>query len=163
MMTGTVRDNITYGLGREADLEEVRRAATMAYADTFIMDLPQGYNTEVGERGMKLSGGQRQRIAIARALLRSPDILMLDEATSSLDSSSEHEVQKALANLMEGRTTIVIAHRLSTVVHSDQIIVLDKGKVTGAGTHAELLESHQVYRELAQKQFVEMGERSMEY
>ncbi|MNI91286.1 Multidrug resistance ABC transporter ATP-binding/permease protein BmrA [compost metagenome] len=88
---------------------------------------------------------------------------MLDEATSSLDSSSEHEVQKALANLMEGRTTIVIAHRLSTVVHSDQIIVLDKGKVTGAGTHTELLESHQVYRELAQKQFVEMGERSMEY
>ncbi|MDN4084227.1 ABC transporter ATP-binding protein [Paenibacillus polymyxa] len=163
MMTGTVRDNITYGLGREADLEEVRRAAMMAYADTFIMDLPQGYDTEVGERGMKLSGGQRQRIAIARALLRSPDILMLDEATSSLDSSSEHEVQKALANLMEGRTTIVIAHRLSTVVHSDQIIVLDKGNVTGAGTHAELLETHQVYRELAQKQFVEMGERSMEY
>ncbi|WP_226003487.1 ABC transporter ATP-binding protein [Paenibacillus sp. BJ-4] len=163
MMTGTVRDNITYGLGREADLEEVRQAARMAYADTFIMDLPQGYDTEVGERGMKLSGGQRQRIAIARALLRSPDILMLDEATSSLDSSSEHEVQKALANLMEGRTTIVIAHRLSTVVHSDQIIVLDKGRVTGAGTHAELIESHQVYRELAQKQFVEMGERSMEH
>ncbi|WP_025716947.1 ABC transporter ATP-binding protein [Paenibacillus sp. 1-18] len=163
MMSGTVRDNITYGLGREADLEEVRQAAKMAYADTFIMDLPQGYDTEVGERGMKLSGGQRQRIAIARALLRSPDILMLDEATSSLDSSSEHEVQKALANLMEGRTTIVIAHRLSTVVHSDQIIVLDKGKVTGAGTHAELIESHQVYRELAQKQFVEMGERSMEH
>ncbi|MGW8959637.1 ABC transporter ATP-binding protein [Paenibacillus sp. NPDC055715] len=163
MMSGTVRDNITYGLGREADLEEVRQAARMAYADTFIMDLPQGYDTEVGERGMKLSGGQRQRIAIARALLRSPDILMLDEATSSLDSSSEHEVQKALANLMEGRTTIVIAHRLSTVVHSDQIIVLDKGKVTGAGTHAELIESHQVYRELAQKQFVEMGERSMEH
>ncbi|KAF6562238.1 ABC transporter ATP-binding protein [Paenibacillus sp. EKM202P] len=159
MMTGTVRDNITYGLGREADLEEVRRAAMMAYADTFIMDLPQGYDTEVGERGMKLSGGQRQRIAIARALLRSPDILMLDEATSSLDSSSEHEVQKALANLMEGRTTIVIAHRLSTVVHSDQIIVLDKGNVTGAGTHTELLETHQVYRELAQKQFVEMGEK----
>lgn len=163
MMTGTVRDNITYGLGREADLEEVRQAAKMAYADTFIMDLPQGYDTEVGERGMKLSGGQRQRIAIARALLRSPDILMLDEATSSLDSSSEHEVQKALANLMEGRTTIVIAHRLSTVVHSDQIIVLDKGKVTGAGTHAELIDSHQVYRELAQKQFVEMWERSMEH
>jgi ATP-binding cassette subfamily B protein AbcA/BmrA len=161
MMTGSVRDNITYGLGREADLEEVRQAASMAYADAFIMDLPQGYETEVGERGMKLSGGQRQRIAIARALLRSPDILMLDEATSSLDSSSEHEVQKALANLMEGRTTIVIAHRLSTVVHSDQIIVLDKGRVTGAGTHAQLIESHEVYRELAQKQFVEMRKGSM--
>lgn len=156
MMAGTIKDNITYGLGREAGLDEIKEAASMAYAAKFIDDLPQGYETEVGERGIKLSGGQRQRIAIARALLRSPDILMLDEATSSLDSASEHEVQKALANLMEGRTTIVIAHRLSTVVHSDQIIVLEKGRVTGSGTHAELLHSHEVYRELALKQFVEI-------
>jgi ATP-binding cassette subfamily B protein AbcA/BmrA len=114
----------------------------------------------VGERGIKLSGGQRQRIAIARALLRSPDILMLDEATSSLDSTSEHEVQQALSNLMEGRTTVVIAHRLSTVVDSDQIVVLEQGHVTGTGTHAELISTHPVYRELAQKQFVAQDGKS---
>ncbi|MDO7908101.1 ABC transporter ATP-binding protein [Paenibacillus sp. JX-17] len=155
LMAGTIRDNITYGLNRVPSMDEVAQAAQMAYADHFIRQLPQGYETEVGERGIKLSGGQRQRIAIARALLRSPDILMLDEATSSLDSTSEHEVQKALANLMEGRTTIVIAHRLSTVVNADQIVVLDRGRVTGRGTHQELVASHEVYRELAMKQFVE--------
>lgn len=160
LMAGTVKDNITYGLGREASLEEIRRAAEMAYAKEFIEKLPQGYDTEVGERGIKLSGGQRQRIAIARALLRSPDVLLLDEATSSLDSTSEHEVQQALSNLMQGRTTVVIAHRLSTVVDSDQIVVLEHGHVTGTGTHAELLGSHEVYRELAQKQFVSQTEEA---
>ncbi|MEK3919277.1 ABC transporter ATP-binding protein [Paenibacillus sp. FSL K6-2393] len=154
LMAGTIKDNITYGLGREATMDEIRRAAEMAYSADFIDKLPQGYDTEVGERGIKLSGGQRQRIAIARALLRSPDILMLDEATSSLDSTSEYEVQQALSNLMEGRTTIVIAHRLSTVVDSDQIVVLEHGHVTGTGTHKELISNHPVYRELAQKQFV---------
>ncbi|WP_339195157.1 ABC transporter ATP-binding protein [Paenibacillus sp. FSL P4-0176] len=154
LMAGTIKDNITYGLGREATMDEIRRAAEMAYSADFIDKLPQGYDTEVGERGIKLSGGQRQRIAIARALLRSPDILMLDEATSSLDSTSEYEVQQALSNLMEGRTTIVIAHRLSTVVDSDQIVVLEHGHVTGTGTHTELISNHPVYRELAQKQFV---------
>lgn len=154
LMAGTIKDNITYGLGREASMDEIRHAADMAYSSAFIDNLPQGYETEVGERGIKLSGGQRQRIAIARALLRSPDILMLDEATSSLDSTSEHEVQQALSNLMEGRTTVVIAHRLSTVVDSDQIVVLEQGHVTGTGTHAELISTHPVYRELAQKQFV---------
>lgn len=154
LMAGTIKDNITYGLGREATMDEIRRAAKMAYSADFIDKLPQGYDTEVGERGIKLSGGQRQRIAIARALLRSPDILMLDEATSSLDSTSEYEVQQALSNLMEGRTTIVIAHRLSTVVDSDQIVVLEHGHVTGTGTHKELISNHPVYRELAQKQFV---------
>lgn len=160
LMAGTVKDNITYGLGREASLEEIRRAAEMAYAKEFIEKLPQGYDTEVGERGIKLSGGQRQRIAIARALLRSPDVLLLDEATSSLDSTSEHEVQQALSNLMQGRTTVVIAHRLSTVVDSDQIVVLEHGHVTGTGTHAELLGNHEVYRELAQKQFVSQTEEA---
>jgi len=160
LMAGTGKDNITYGLGREASLEEIRRAAEMAYAKEFIEKLPQGYDTEVGERGIKLSGGQRQRIAIARALLRSPDVLLLDEATSSLDSTSEHEVQQALSNLMQGRTTVVIAHRLSTVVDSDQIVVLEHGHVTGTGTHAELLGSHEVYRELAQKQFVSQTEEA---
>lgn len=153
-MAGTIKENMTYGLGREASMDEIRQAAEMAYSSAFIDKLPQGYDTEVGERGIKLSGGQRQRIAIARALLRSPDILMLDEATSSLDSTSEHEVQQALSNLMEGRTTVVIAHRLSTVVDSDQIVVLEQGHVTGTGTHAELISNHPVYRELAQKQFV---------
>ena len=104
----------------------------------FIEELPQKYDTEVGERGIKLSGGQRQRIAIARALLRDPKILMLDEATSSLDSKSEVVVQQALQNLMQGRTTLVIAHRLSTVVDADQIVFLDKGVVTGRGTHQQL-------------------------
>jgi ATP-binding cassette subfamily B protein AbcA/BmrA len=154
LMAGTIKENMTYGLGREASMDEIRQAAEMAYSSAFIDKLPQGYDTEVGERGIKLSGGQRQRIAIARALLRSPDILMLDEATSSLDSTSEHEVQQALSNLMEGRTTVVIAHRLSTVVDSDQIVVLEQGHVTGTGTHAELISNHPVYRELAQKQFV---------
>jgi ATP-binding cassette subfamily B protein AbcA/BmrA len=152
LMAGTIKDNIVYGADREVTMEEIVQAAAMAYADHFIKALPQGYDTEVGERGVKLSGGQRQRITIARALLRNPDILLLDEATSSLDSTSEHEVQKALANLLRERTTIIIAHRLSTVIQSDQIVVLEKGAVTGVGTHAELLQSNQVYRQFAQKQ-----------
>ncbi|MBP1963939.1 ABC transporter ATP-binding protein [Paenibacillus aceris] len=152
LIAGTIRDNICYGLQREVTLEELKLASQMAYADTFIEELPQKYATEVGERGIKLSGGQRQRIAIARALLRDPKILMLDEATSSLDSKSEVVVQQALQNLMQGRTTLVIAHRLSTVVDADQIIFLDKGVVTGSGTHQELLESHDMYREFATQQ-----------
>ncbi|MDF2925706.1 MAG: transporter ATP-binding protein [Paenibacillaceae bacterium] len=152
VISGTIRDNLGYGLEREATQEEVEHAARMAYADGFIGELPDGYDTEVGERGIKLSGGQRQRIAIARALLRDPAVLMLDEATSSLDSKSEIEVQKALSNLMQGRTTLVIAHRLSTVVNADQIIFLDKGIVTGTGTHEELVQTHALYREFAAHQ-----------
>lgn len=152
LIAGTIRDNLCYGLQREVTLEEIKQASQMAYADAFIEELPQQYDTEVGERGIKLSGGQRQRIAIARALLRDPKILMLDEATSSLDSKSEVVVQQALQNLMQGRTTLVIAHRLSTVVDADQIIFLDKGVVTGSGTHQELLETHEMYREFATQQ-----------
>lgn len=152
LIAGTIRDNICYGLQHEVTLEELMRASQMAYADAFIEELPQKYETEVGERGIKLSGGQRQRIAIARALLRDPKILMLDEATSSLDSKSEVVVQQALQNLMQGRTTLVIAHRLSTVVDADQIFFLDKGVVTGSGTHRQLLESHDMYREFATQQ-----------
>ncbi len=151
-MSGTVRENITYGLDRKVSEEDLRTVAKMAYADGFIDELPEGYDTEVGERGMKLSGGQRQRIAIARALLRNPRILMLDEATSALDSTSERVVQEALNNLMKGRTTLVIAHRLSTVVDADQIIFLDKGTITGSGTHEQLVRSHDKYREFAQQQ-----------
>ncbi|MCY9693895.1 ABC transporter ATP-binding protein [Paenibacillus alginolyticus] len=152
LIAGTIRDNICYGLQHEVTMEELKRASQMAYADDFIEELPQKYETEVGERGIKLSGGQRQRIAIARALLRDPKILMLDEATSSLDSKSEVVVQQALQNLMQGRTTLVIAHRLSTVVDAEQIIFLDKGVVTGSGTHQQLLESHEMYREFATQQ-----------
>lgn len=152
IVSGTIRDNICYGLMREVTDEEIQTVAKMAYADQFIADLPNGYSTEVGERGMKLSGGQRQRIAIARAFLRNPEILMLDEATSSLDSKSEKVVQQALNDLMNGRTTIVIAHRLSTVIDSDQIIFLEKGKITGSGTHQELYQSHPLYREFADQQ-----------
>ncbi|TCS95959.1 ABC transporter ATP-binding protein [Hazenella coriacea] len=153
LLAGTVRDNICYGMEQEVTDEEVERAARLAYADEFIQELPQGYLTEVGERGIKLSGGQRQRIAIARALLQDPKILMLDEATSNLDSTSEQMVQEALANLMKGRTTIVIAHRLSTVADADQIVVMEKGTVTGNGTHQELLQSHELYRKLVEHQF----------
>jgi ATP-binding cassette subfamily B protein AbcA/BmrA len=152
LLSGTIRDNITYGLEREVKQEELERAARMAYADAFIQELPDGYDTEVGERGIKLSGGQRQRIAIARALLRNPGILMLDEATSSLDSKSEAVVQQALNNLMRGRTTLVIAHRLSTVIDADKIVFLDKGKVTGIGSHQELLKGHTMYRQFAEHQ-----------
>ncbi|WP_141992585.1 ABC transporter ATP-binding protein [Bacillus sp. B4EP4a] len=152
IVSGTIRDNICYGIERDITDEELNQVAKMAYADQFISHLSNGYDTEVGERGMKLSGGQRQRIAIARAFLRNPKILMLDEATSSLDSKSEKVVQQALNDLMKGRTTIVIAHRLSTVIGSDQIIFLEKGKITGSGTHKELYHTHSLYREFAEQQ-----------
>lgn len=152
LIDGTIRDNICYGVEEKISDEEIERVSAMAYVDAFIHDLPKGFDTEVGERGVKLSGGQRQRIAIARALLRNPQILMLDEATSSLDSKSESVVQKALNNLMRGRTTLVIAHRLSTVVDADKIIFIEKGKLTGSGSHDELLRSHDMYREFATQQ-----------
>ncbi|WP_082063317.1 ABC transporter ATP-binding protein [Paenibacillus sp. IHBB 10380] len=152
LLAGTIAENLAYGLEREVSKDEMIHAAQMAYADGFIEELPDGFNTDVGERGVKLSGGQRQRIAIARALLRNPAILMLDEATSSLDSQSEAVVQKALSNLMKGRTTIVIAHRLATVVNANQIIFMEKGRITGMGRHEELLQNHGLYREFATQQ-----------
>ncbi|WP_199426750.1 ABC transporter ATP-binding protein [Thermaerobacillus caldiproteolyticus] len=158
MMSGTIRDNICYGLNRDVSDEEIERAAKLANAAEFIDRLPKGYLTEVGERGIKLSGGQRQRIAIARALIRNPKILLLDEATSNLDSSSEVLVQKALQRLMEGRTTLVIAHRLSTVIDADQIVVLENGTITGVGTHSELLQTHPLYRELSEQQLQTISE-----
>lgn len=152
LLAGTIRENICYGIEREVTDQELEQAAEMAYALNFIQELPHKFETEVGERGLKLSGGQRQRIAIARALLRDPDILMLDEATSSLDSQSEQYVQMALEKLMIGRTTIVIAHRLSTVVDADQLLFLEKGQITGRGTHQELMTSHQMYKDFAIQQ-----------
>lgn len=153
LLAGTIRENICYGMEKTVTDEALLQAAKRAYADEFILELPQGFDTEVGERGIMLSGGQRQRIAIARALLHDPQILMLDEATSNLDSSSEQVVQEALHNLMQGRTTLVIAHRLSTVVDADQIIILEKGALTGMGTHDELLLNHELYQQLVQQQF----------
>ncbi|WP_156857088.1 ABC transporter ATP-binding protein [Oceanobacillus sp. AG] len=157
MMAGTIRDNLTYGLDDAEKIPDNRlwRVAEMAYAATFIRSFPDGLATEVGERGVKLSGGQRQRINIARAFLRDPKILMLDEATASLDSQSEHAVQRALSRLMEGRTTFVIAHRLSTIVNADKIIFIEKGKITGLGTHEELIATHDLYRKFAEQQLNE--------
>lgn len=152
IMSGTIRENITYGINREDSEEEVVEAARLANALEFIERLPNSFETEVGERGIKLSGGQRQRIAIARALMKNPKILLLDEATSNLDSASEELVQKALYQLMKGRTTLVIAHRLSTVVDADQIVVLEQGQVTGVGSHSELFKNHPLYQKLAEQQ-----------
>jgi len=143
----SIRANIEYG--REgATFDEVKQAAEYAFADGFIADLPHGYDTVVGESGVKLSGGQRQRIAIARAMLRNAPILLLDEATSALDNESERAVQEALKRLQKGRTTIVVAHRLSTIVDADQIIVMEKGQVVEQGTHAELIAKAGVYARL---------------
>lgn len=152
LIIGTIRENICYGIDRDVTDQELENVSKMAYVDQFVGELPLGYDTEVGERGVKLSGGQRQRIGIARALLRNPKLLMLDEATSNLDSRSELVVQNALSNLMMGRTTLIIAHRLSTVIDADQIVFLDKGKITGIGTHDELYSYHTMYKEFADQQ-----------
>ena len=152
---GTIKENIAYGKPN-ATTDEIMLAAKQANAYNFIEDFPEKFETLVGERGIKLSGGQRQRIAIARALLKNPSILILDEATSSLDSESEKLVQEALETLMEGRTSIIIAHRLSTIRNADQILVLDKGEITEKGTHQELIEiENGIYKNLSNLQFAD--------
>nr|WP_209878572.1 ABC transporter ATP-binding protein [Paenibacillus silagei] len=138
LFSGSVRDNIRFG-NPEAGEEEVMKAAVSANAHDFIMQLPEGYDTEVGERGVKLSGGQKQRVAIARVFLKDPKVLILDEATSALDLESEHLIQQALQSLASERTTLIVAHRLSTITHADQIIVLENGEITERGTHEELM------------------------
>jgi ABC-type multidrug transport system fused ATPase/permease subunit len=150
---GTIKENIAYGKPNATE-EEIILAARQANALTFIESFPEKFETIVGERGIKLSGGQRQRIAIARALLKNPSILILDEATSSLDSESEKQVQEALEILMQGRTSIIIAHRLSTIRSADQILVLDNGKITEQGTHQELIAlENGIYKNLSNLQF----------
>ena len=152
LFNDTVRNNIAYG-APERPLEEVVAAAKAAYAHDFITALPQGYDTMVGELGMRLSGGQRQRLAIARALLKNAPILILDEATSSLDTESERLVQAAIELLMVGRTVLVIAHRLSTIQRADRIVVLTEGKIVEEGCHNELLAQNTQYRRLYDLQF----------
>jgi ABC-type multidrug transport system fused ATPase/permease subunit len=152
---GSIRENIAYGKPNATE-EEIMIAAKQANALDFVNGFPEKFDTLVGERGIKLSGGQRQRIAIARALLKNPSILILDEATSSLDSESEKLVQEALENLMEGRTSIIIAHRLSTIRSADAILVLNEGKIAEKGTHKELLEiENGIYKNLSNLQFSE--------
>ena len=152
LFSANVWDNLRYG-NPDATDEEVIEAAKAAHADEFIQNLPQGYSSSLGERGVKLSGGQQQRLAIARAILRDPEVLLLDEATSALDAQSEFLVQQALDRLMKDRTTLIIAHRLATITHVDRIAVMDQGKLVAIGTHEELLESSLLYSRLAELQF----------
>jgi len=156
MMAGTIRENLCYGFSNWWDIPDERlwEVTEMAYAKKFIEIFPDGLDTEVGERGIKLSGGQKQRIAIARAFLRNPKILMMDEATASLDSQSEQVVQQALNRLMKGRTTFVIAHRLSTIVDADKIVFIENGRVTGIGSHETLLSTHELYASFSKQQLV---------
>jgi ABC-type multidrug transport system fused ATPase/permease subunit len=149
LFSATVHENIAYARA-DATREEVQRAAVAAQADGFIARLPDGYDTRVGERGLTLSGGQRQRIAIARAILADPRILILDDATSSVDTSTEGEIKRALGDVLTGRTTFVIAHRLSTISLADRIVVLEAGRVVADGTHEELLSQSELYREIVE-------------
>ena len=152
LFSASLRENLLYGNPRASD-QDLLRAAEMANALEFIERLPNGFETPIGERGIKLSGGQRQRIAIARAFLKNPRILILDEATSALDSESEHLIQDALWRLMQGRTTIIIAHRLSTIIHADRILVMHEGRIVETGRHPDLLAAGGQYTRLARKQF----------
>jgi ATP-binding cassette subfamily B protein len=154
LFTGTIRDNIAFGRPEASD-DEIIAAAKAAAAHDFITNFPQGYDTPVGERGATLSGGQKQRVAIARALLLDPRILILDDSTSSVDVATEVHIQRALDRLMQGRTSFVIAQRISTVLNADQILVLDKGQIVARGNHADLLESSPLYAEIYRSQLVE--------
>ncbi|WP_010273721.1 ABC transporter ATP-binding protein [Paenibacillus senegalensis] len=161
LFSATIRNNIAYG-NRNATMDEIVRAAKLAKAHDFIMELPQGYDTVVGERGMGLSGGQKQRIAIARALLKDPKILILDDATSAVDMETEHEIQAGFSELMKGRTTFIIAHRISSLRHADEILVLDKGRVIQRGTHKQLLNEEGPYLDTYNIQYADRPQTAAE-
>lgn len=156
LFNDTVANNIAYGQGN-VPLERIKEVAKTAFADEFIEKLTNGYDTIVGDRGVKLSGGQRQRLSIARALFKDPPILIFDEATSSLDTESELLIQKAIDNLLSGRTVIVVAHRLSTIRNANQILVIDKGRIVEKGSHDRLLSGNGLYRRLYDMQFAGSG------
>jgi ATP-binding cassette subfamily B protein len=153
LFSGTIRENIAFGKP-DATLEQIQAAAKAAAAHDFILSFPEGYDTHVGERGQTLSGGQKQRVAIARALLLNPRILILDDSTSSVDLTTEAEIQKALDTLMKGRTSFVIAQRISTVMNADKILVLDKGQIVAQGQHAQLMEDEPIYAEIYNSQLL---------
>ena len=153
LFEGTVADNIAYGRSEKVNRADIKRAADLAYASEFIEQLPQGFDTQIGEGGTRLSGGQRQRLAIARAILKDAPILILDEATSALDNESERFIQAAMDQVMKGRTTFVIAHRLSTIEHADRILVMESGKIVEQGTHSQLLSQNGAYSRLHAAQF----------
>jgi ATP-binding cassette subfamily B protein len=162
LFSTTVRENIAFGAA-DATAEDVEHAARLAQAHEFVERLPDGYETVIGERGITLSGGQRQRIAIARALLLDPRILILDDATASVDATTEAQIRLGLRQAMKGRTTLIIAHRLSTIALADELVVLEDGRVAARGTHDELLETSAVYREiydhgLLERQFLDAVE-----
>jgi ATP-binding cassette subfamily B protein len=166
LFSATVRDNITFGAPEATD-EDVVRAARLAQAHDFIEELPDGYDTVIGERGITLSGGQRQRIAIARALILDPRILILDDATASVDATTEARIRLGLREAMKGRTTLIVAHRLSTVALADELVVLDRGRIAARGTQVELLEDSPVFRDiyehgLLEREFAERVEASGE-
>lgn len=148
----SIEENIAYGLGGKASSEDIEKAAKMANAHEFVSKFPEKYQTHVGERGLRLSGGQKQRIAIARALLMNPTILLLDEATSALDAESEYLVQDAMDSLMQGRTVLVIAHRLSTVKSANTVAVISDGQIVESGTHDDLLNKNGIYTALVRRQ-----------
>jgi ATP-binding cassette subfamily B protein len=158
LFSASIRDNIAYGVGGVTD-EEIIRAAKLAKAHDFILEMPLGYDTVVGERGMGLSGGQKQRIAIARALIKNPRILILDDATSAVDMETEHEIQAGFKELMAGRTTFIIAHRISSLRHADEIIVLDEGRVVQRGTHEQLISQKGPYLDTYKIQYADYIER----
>ena len=148
LFNDTIRNNISYGIGQVASDDDIERVAYLAQLGEFVNGLPNGLNSEIGDNGVKLSGGQRQRIAIARAMLKNAPILILDEATAALDNESENFIKKALANVSYGRTSLVVAHRLSTIVNSNKIVVVDDGRIIEIGTHLQLIENEGLYTKL---------------